>query len=181
MKTQVLLAVISATAAAQPIKPQPKFRPPAKLKVTWLLGPLIPDPKDPMNLLQPVTLLVGSERVVLKPEFGALQPNYQSACAEDRDIAAYGLETGEVSKLTSTEGGAGGYLVRRSSKGRFEVVAWDQPHVCTDKGTGENVACSVFKKRIRLLATTATTEVKQKLIRVDKAGKQTAFDCLADD
>lgn len=164
-----------------PAKPVPAKPAPATLELVWVVSAPIPNPKDPQNgyPLLPLTLIAGTERIVLKPQLGGLKPYNQSVCATT-DGSPYHLEGTEVAKITFKEGGAGGYLVRRGQRG-FELVAWEDGGLCEDKKTRQLTKCGAGKKLVRMIAAPANAKVIEKLMVADKAGKQTAFDCKAED
>jgi hypothetical protein len=152
----------------------------AAITLTWVVHPPVPDPKDPDNLpLYPLDLVVGSERITLKPQLGSLKPYYQSACP---NVTSYSLEEGEVAKIAFTEGGAGGYVVRRTPKG-LALFEWADSHnTCTDPETGYAMQCpdTHQETEVRVLPAPLNVELLQKLVIVDAAGKQTPYDCSLD-
>lgn len=176
MKSLVAIVVATGIASAQP-------KPGSTVELTWVVSPAIPNPKHPKDgpPLHPLTLMVGTQRIVLKPQLGALYAHHQSVCATVAKAAGYGqLGPDEVAKITFAEGGEGGYLVRKTKAG-FELVAWEQAHaLCKDPRTGRLDGCPPTRKLVRRLNLPPNAKLVEKLVHADRVGKRTPFDCTAD-
>jgi hypothetical protein len=175
----VLFAI--GCGAAPPTGPQNKPSPhAAAFEVTWMVHPFVPDPKDPEGLpLRPLTLVAGTERIELERQLGALEPYNQSVCAGEGRIEQYPLREDEVAKITFYEGGAGGYLVKRTPQG-LALIAWGlSDGACEDPETGEVVECKRSEREVRVFAVGPKVHVKESLLVVDATGKQLPIDCVS--
>lgn len=153
----------------------------AAFEVTWIVHPLVPDPKEPDTLLYPLTLVAGGDRIELEPQLGGLKPYNQSVCSGKAQVDQYPLADGEVAKITFFEGGAGGYLVKRSRKG-LVLIAWNQSDgLCEDPKTHEPAPCPRSERQVREFVVGPAVEVTQQLFVVDKSGKQSPIDCTSAD
>jgi hypothetical protein len=151
---------------------------PHGIGITWIVyPPSVPMRRDPEILQQPVTLEIMTEGTVhtkkLEPQFGALQPYNQSACAGD----AYPLQKDELAKLTFYEGGAGGFIVKRVGD-MLVVYSWAQTDgLC---GTVDKpVECPRNLKRIANVVEyrRAAMGVDERIVEVDDKGVRKPFDC----
>jgi hypothetical protein len=154
--------------------------PPHGIAITWLVyPPSVPMKRDPEILEQPVTLEIMTAGKVhtkkLAPQFGGLQPYNQSACNGD----AYPLQDGELAKLTFYEGGAGGYLVKRTGD-TLVVYSWAQSDgLC---GTVDKpVECPRNVKKVADVVAykQASMGVDERIVEIDDKGARKPFDCSA--
>jgi hypothetical protein len=153
----------------------------ASIMLTWLVYPAQPDPADPDGMpVAPLELVVGSERIKLKAQLGSLKPYYQAVCPDEEGARGYALETDEVAKITFTEGGAGGYVVKRTPRG-LALIEWGQSDgTCPDEETGELAACPRTETEVQMLTTPANVQLSHRIVRVDAAGVQSPFECRLD-
>jgi hypothetical protein len=180
MRLWVLFAIgCGATPSSGPQnKPPPHGG--AAFEVTWIVRPVVPDPKDPEGMpLHPLTLVAGGERIELEPQMGGLLPYNQSTCAGASQIEQYPLRDNEVAKITFYEGGAGGYLIKRTPAG-LALIAWGQSDgACENPKTKELDECPRSEREVRVFRTGPTVEVNQRLLIVDKTGKESPIDCTS--
>ena len=130
-----VLCVLVGTAHGEPWSDTPAWPKAQKGELVWVLSPLLKAaeneyPKQPVAL--EVTLGGVTRTLTLAPDFGALHPLNEPMCADGDHVIAYPLAHGEVAKLTFYEGGAGGYVVRRSGDA-LSVIHWTlEDYACED-------------------------------------------------
>jgi hypothetical protein len=148
------------------------------LELTWLVYPYLRDAKDPGRMpVASLALMVGNERIELKPQTGSIKPHHQSTCHRGAGPHTYPLEADEVAKITFSEGGDGGYLVKRAPDG-LVLMEWEQtPLACLDEKTNQPKDCPRREFGERVLNAPTNLEIVQRLIQVDAAGTQKPFPC----
>jgi hypothetical protein len=175
-----VLCVLVGTAHAEPWSDKPAW-PKAKTgELVWVISPVIKT--DDVNAMpnRPVTLEVtlgGVTRAIkLAPDFGALHPLDEPMCANGDQVIAYPLAHGEIAKLTFYEGGAGGYVVKRSGD-ELSVIHWTlADYACEDKHH-HTIACPNHDKRVARFHVPANVKLHEQIVEVDDHGERQPFDC----
>ena len=108
-----------------------------------------------------------------------MNPYNESVCEDPntgRQIA-YPLARGEVAKITFYEGGAGGFLVRRSGDNALVVIEWELGDgACTDR-KGNMVPCAQSEQRVVSFHVPPGVKIHQRILQVDPEGVAHAFGC----
>jgi hypothetical protein len=153
---------------------------PHGISIRWFVyPPSVPLRRDPEILQRPVTLEIRTLGAVrtkkLAPQFGALQASNQSACDGD----AYPLQEGELAKLTFYEGGAGGYVVKRTGD-VLDVYSWAQSDgLCGTVDKPEECPRNLKKIANVVEYKQASMGVDERIVEVDEKGARKTFDCSA--
>jgi len=146
--------------------------------LTWLVYPT-PRTDEPSKTPLELVVTIGDQpprTLKLKPQLGDLKPYNQPLCTNEQPFIQYPFERGEVAKTAFYEGGAGGYLVRRSGD-TLVIAEWEQSDGACDGKHHELVACPRTTKIATRIAIPKGSKIREQLFEIDRKGARHAFEC----